>query len=98
MPNEKRRRRITCGISLGVAIGDVEGPDLDSIALGFRDFEWWLQRKIGGTKILNSVDLRRRSYSQFWNKTTFIPKLRGHVLTLDFGKPEEADRWASTRC
>jgi hypothetical protein len=51
-----------------------------------------------GKEILNSVDLRIRRYGQFRNKTIFIPKLRGHVLTLDFGKTGEADRWASARC
>jgi hypothetical protein len=74
----------------------IEGSDLGfNVALGFQDFEWRLQWR---SKFLNSVDLRRRSYGQFWNKITFIPKLRGHVLTLDFGKPGEADKWASTRC
>jgi hypothetical protein len=38
LPNEKRRRKNTCGISPKVAIGDVEGLDLDLIALGFSRF------------------------------------------------------------
>ena len=98
MPNEKRRRKITCGISLEVAIGDVEGLDLDLIALGFSRFRAAATMNNRGNEILNSVDLRRRKYGQFRNKTIFIPKLRGHVLTLDFGKTGEADRWASARC
>jgi hypothetical protein len=36
---KRKKGKITCGISLEVAIGDVEGLDLDLIALGFRDFD-----------------------------------------------------------
>jgi len=40
--------------------------------------------------VLNSIDLREGgACGQFQNKTTFIPKLRGHVLTLDFGTLKE---------
>ena len=42
-----------------------------------------------------SVDLDWKSVcGQFRNKITFIPKLRGHVLTPNFGTDREYDRWA----
>jgi hypothetical protein len=34
---------------------------------------------------------RIRGWSQLWNKITFIPQLKGHVLTPKFGK--ESDLW-----
>jgi hypothetical protein len=39
------------------------------------------------TDLIRSI----RGGSQLWNKITFIPQLKGHVLTPKFGK--ESDLW-----
>jgi hypothetical protein len=40
---------------------------------------------------VDRFDSRIRGWSQLWNKITFIPQLKGHVLTPKFGK--ESDMW-----
>jgi hypothetical protein len=40
---------------------------------------------------VDRFDSRIRGWSQLWNKNTFIPQLKGHVLTPKFGK--ESDLW-----
>jgi hypothetical protein len=40
---------------------------------------------------VDRFDLKIRGWSQLWNKITFIPQLKGHVLTPKFGK--ESDLW-----
>jgi hypothetical protein len=40
---------------------------------------------------VDGFDLKIRGWSQLWNKITFIPQLKGHVLTPKFGT--ESDSW-----
>jgi hypothetical protein len=40
---------------------------------------------------VDGFDLKIRGWSRLWNKITFIPQLKGHVLTPKFGK--ESDSW-----
>jgi hypothetical protein len=38
---------------------------------------------------VDGFDSRIRGWSQLWNKITFIPQLKGHVLTPKFGKESD---------
>jgi hypothetical protein len=61
--------------------------------LGTRGFRVGSGEDSGGLRrtSVDGFDLKIRGWSQLWNKITFIPQLKGHVLTPKFGK--ESDSW-----
>jgi hypothetical protein len=63
---------------LSLERGDL-GLDLDEDSGGLR--------RIG----VDRFNLKIRGWSQLWNKITFIPQLKGYVLTPKFGT--ESDLW-----
>ena len=60
---------------------------------GREDLGFDLDEDSGGLRRtgVDGFDLKIRGWSQLWNKITFIPQLKGHVLTPKFGK--ESDLW-----